>query len=993
MLEAQAHAAAAPPERLQIALLGPPTLTWDGQAVPIPRRQARALLYRLAAAPQPLPRDLVSFLLWPDCSQAEARRNLSVVTSQLRRALPASDLLITVNDAVGLYQDVVAVDVARLAAVTHTTPRPAQLDGLAAATALYRGPFLDGFALPDSPEFETWMAQERQHWERRYLDLLTQLIAGYAAAEAYAPAIVAAQRALTVDPLVEELYRWLMVLYAAQGDRSSALRQFEQCVLTMERDLGVEPLPETRAVYDAVRAGDTSLGLLLGTAGHPAHDVAAGPPPRTTRDVAVGPVTFPALPASPTPLVGRQAELAALGALLGDPQVRLLTLTGPGGSGKTRLAMHVAQEYVGQFPDGVVFIPLASLRDPARLLDVVAQACDLHGRGQPSLMDTLRTALAGRRVLVVLDNVEHLLPAAPLLADLLTALPDLRLLVTGRSRLHLSGEHVFPVPPLKLPDLARLPSLETLASIPSVALLLARTRALSPGFQLTEANAADLATLCVRLDGLPLAIELAAARLKLLSPAALLRRLEHRLTMLDNGPRDLPDRQRTLWATIDWSYQLLDRAVQCLFEQLAVFAGGWTLAAAEEVCALDNRPHSVLHALETLLDTSLVVVETGEGGEPRFAMLETIRTYGLERLQERGEMPVVQRRHALTFAAFVARQAPERYGGELERSLRELDSDYPNIRAALGWMIAAGEHAHAAGMAAELAEYWDRRGLTAEGQAWMEQLLPVTSALGQPLRSRLQAEAAFLTYRAGAFHETVNLAELARVEADAAPEALVMACNSAALAAQALGDQSTARASFGEALALAERAGLGNYVAGVQLNLGVLELIEGRFAQAEQWLWTSHARAEQLALPRLQGIALIALGAVAVLRSDGLAASARLSGGLELLRRVQETTFLLYGLLGCAALAILRGEALRAAALYSAGTSQARRQGLTFTLPLLQIVERPLAEARGQGNPGAFDTAEADGGTWSLADAVERALVWLRTAAPADSAAAAPAHA
>jgi hypothetical protein len=219
-----------------------------------------------------------------------------------------------------------------------------------------------------------------------------------------------------------------------------------------------------------------------------------------------------------------------------------------------------------------------------------------------------------------------------------------------------------------------------------------------------------------------------------------------------------------------------------------------------------------------------------------------------------------------------------------------------------------------------------------------------------------------------------------------------MASNSAALAAEALGDRSAARASFGEALALAERAGLGNYVAGVQLNLGVLELIEGRFVQAEQWLWTCHSRAEQRALPRLQGIALIALGAVAVLSSDEPAAAARLRDGLELLPRVQETTFVLYGLLGCATLAILRGEPFRAAALYGAGTSLAQRQGLTFTLPLLQIVERRLAEARGQGNPAAFDTAEAEGGMWSLADAIERALAWLHAQAPAGSTAASPAH-
>jgi hypothetical protein len=310
----------------------------------------------------------------------------------------------------------------------------------------------------------------------------------------------------------------------------------------------------------------------------------------------------------------------------------------------------------------------------------------------------------------------------------------------------------------------------------------------------------------------------------------------------------------------------------------------------------------------------------------------------------------------------------------------------------LGWAIAAGEHALAAGMAAELAEYWDRRGQSAEGQAWMERLLPLAPALGQPLRSRLQADAAFLAYRTGAFRAAVGLAERVQAEADSAPEALVMACNSAALAAQILGDQSTAHAAFCEALALAERAGLSNHIVGMQLNLGVLELIEGRLARAEQWLWISHAQAEQLGLPRLQGIALIALGFVAVLSGNG-AAAARLRDGLELLQRVEERTFLVYGLLACAALAILRGEPLRAAALYGAGTSLARRQGLAVTLPLLQIVQSRLAEARAQGGPAAFDAAEADGGALTLADAVARALAWLHTEVPAASAAATHAHA
>src|SRR5262245_10850197 len=611
------------------------------------RRQARALLYRIAAAAQPVPREQLAFLLWPDIPNAAARRNLTVLLNQIRRALPSSDLLVTVSDAIGLDHEATETDTATLAVLIPQAIGAGRLDLLADALRRYRGPFLDGFALPDSAEFEAWASQERPIWERRYLDALAVLVEGYAGAGAYQAAVDAAQRYLATDELAEDMHRRLIELYGAAGDRVAAMRQFERCVVVLERELGVDPLPETRAAYEAVRDGRLGGKETRRQGDKESEGQKLSPSPRLPLSPS------PPLPAPPNPLIGRADEVAAACAMLQLADVRILTLCGPGGSGKTRLALQVAWEVREQFADGVVFVPLAPIHDANQIVDAIAQACGLHATGAVALGDELRSYLREKQLLLVLDNFEHLLSAAVTVADLSAAAPGLRILATSRSVLNLSGERILPVLPLPLPDLAQLPPPPNLAAQPAVALLLARARAHTPAFQLNAANAADLAAICAHLDGLPLAIELAAARLKALSPQALLKRLDHRLSVLDRGPRDLPDRQRTLRAAIEWSYRLLDLYVQRLFEQLAVFAGGWTLEAAEAICGgwrtedggwdgaepspIPDPPSLILDGLQTLLDSHLVMLEPETPDQPRFGMLETIREYALELLRARGD--------------------------------------------------------------------------------------------------------------------------------------------------------------------------------------------------------------------------------------------------------------------------------------------------------------------------------------------------------------------
>jgi predicted ATPase/DNA-binding CsgD family transcriptional regulator len=420
------------------------------------------------------------------------------------------------------------------------------------------------------------------------------------------------------------------------------------------------------------------------------------------------------LPTPMTSFVGREREVTAVAALLRDPGVRLVTLTGPGGVGKTRLALAVATMLADGFPDGVVFVPLASIRDPGLVLPTIARVLGIREGGDRSVFDRLKEALAGRRLLLVLDNLEQVNAAAPLIAAALDECRGLSVLATSRSALSISGEREFPVPPLSLGR----------GDSEAVQLFVERARAARPGFALTEANALPVGEVCRRLDGLPLAIELAAARSKMLSPAALLSRLDHGLPTLSAGPADQPARQRTMREAIAWSYELLRPEERVLFRRLAVFAGGFSLEAAEAVSEDDSTATGdLLEGVAGLVNQSLLRrLDGGEGDvEPRFGMLETVREFALERLAASGEEEAIRRRHAAWCQELVERGHPTGFAGMPgEDWLDKIEAEIDNVRAALAWLNRAGDAIGLLRLAWWLRWFWWIRSHRTEGRSWVE---------------------------------------------------------------------------------------------------------------------------------------------------------------------------------------------------------------------------------------------------------------------------------
>jgi len=598
------------------------------------------------------------------------------------------------------------------------------------------------------------------------------------------------------------------------------------------------------------------------------------------------------LPTSLTRFIGRRRELAQACTLLQREEVRLVTLTGPGGTGKTRLALEVARGLVRAFPDGVVFVGLAAVQDPGLVLPTIAQALGIReAPGQPPL-ENLAAQVGDRRLLLVLDNFEQVLPAAAMVVELLVACPRLRVLVTSRAALRVSGEHTFAVPPLSLPDPGSSESPDV-ASSEAVTLFVERARAVDPSFAVTDANSPLLVEICRRLDGLPLAIELAAARARLLSPQTLLSRLERRLQVLKGGARDLPARQQTLRATLDWSYDLLEPDERTLFARLAVFAGGCTLEAAEAVCDLEDDL-DVLAGLEALVDKNLLQPREGPDGDRRVVLLETVREYGLERLAERGETDAVAGRHAGYYLALAEQAEPELLGPQQGAWFARLEADLDNFRAVLDWSLAHQQPEVIVRLAAPALMFLWVRGLLSEGRRWVDAALEHRHLLSRPALAKALFVRSFLSLRSG-------------------------------------GDDRQAERQLGESLSLFQELEDSEWTVAALSMLGQAAERAGQLDRAVRLHTQAVTLARDGASDWHQAMALVNLGLSLLKNNEPTRAQAPLDGSLTRFRAVEDPDGIATALSGLAMVALGHGDPNRASSLLEEALTPARTIGAVRT--------------------------------------------------------------
>jgi predicted ATPase len=559
------------------------------------------------------------------------------------------------------------------------------------------------------------------------------------------------------------------------------------------------------------------------------------------------------LPAQVTSFVGREAEITAVTELLEREQVRLITLTGPGGTGKTRLCLQIAANSLNQYKDGVFFVSLAEARDPTMVVSKIAEQLGIREGGSQSLLESVRSFLRDKRMLLLLDNFEQVLEAAPMISGLLESTPQLSVLATSRALLNVRGEHEFQVPTLQLPEPSSDKATEQLVSCESVRMFVERAKAINPRFELDSMTGPVIAEICRRLDGLPLAIELAAARVKMLSPEGLLGMLSSRLKMLTGGGRDLPERQQTLHNTLEWSVQLLNQQDQTLFARLGVFMGGFTLESAQEVCRLDNNNGiDIFQGIETLLNNSLLQVGQLDSFQPRFRMLETIREFAQERLAESGELEVIQRKHAQYFINRMNEVSPRLSTHEADRELAWVEAEHDNLRAVLAccfndeYLIEL-----APWLVVSMNWPWYRRGFLSEGRDWANRLLRSSIAQGHTLAR------CYALWSSGAM-------------------------------AMWQGDLNNALSLLEEAVGLSRLLESPMAVAVTLLFLGTTEVNRGKDKIALQYLQEALELYEQLAMPWYVAITLVHMGNATLGMGDLTNARAYLDKALPISQNIGE---------------------------------------------------------------------------------------------------------
>ncbi|HEX2739681.1 MAG TPA: helix-turn-helix domain-containing protein [Rubrobacter sp.] len=734
-----------------------------------------------------------------------------------------------------------------------------------------------------------------------------------------------------------------------------------KAVSALERGERKRPYPHTvRSLAEALQLSEQERTVL--TEAVPSRD---GDSP----EAAVTPMST--LPSSLTPLLGREREVEEIDKLLRRAAVRLLTLTGPGGIGKTRLVTEVARMADGDFPDGVAFVALAPLGDAALVMPTVSQVLGLREVAGVHPIESLRQHLREKTFLLVLDNFEHVAEAAPEVVDLLGSCPNLSVLVTSRAPLRVRGEREYSVSSLAVPDPTRLPEADEVARTPAAELFVERAEEASPSFELTEANAASVAAICWRLDGLPLALELAAAQTRFLGPTALLSRLDRALEA--GGARDLPERQRTMRSTLDWSHDLLHEPEKELFRRLSAFAGGFTLETAEDVGAAGSvEAEDVFVLLGNLVEQSLVVVETTLEGRTRYRMLEPVRQYALERLRESGEADEARKRHVRHFLALAEQAEPHIKGLDQATWLDRLETENDNLRAAIGWSIETGDAQSASRFGWVLSMYWVMRSRHSEGRLWMEQTV-ARNDLPDETRAKALWALAACVYGSGDDERLMAISEegvaVSRRVRDARAEAYLVGMGG--FAALQLGDLDRATRDLEESLRLDRELGDDWAAAHILTHLAVVPFRQGNFprvaAYAEEALELTERTGDRLAA----NIALYLLAQSALASGEHEQARVYFRDALVLTFEVSDLTNAAYCLQGLAAVAEAQGEPSRAATLLGAAEALLEAVGTHHYAQMdHELYDRVADAARERLGEPAWTSARREGRAMSFDEVV-----------------------
>jgi predicted ATPase/DNA-binding SARP family transcriptional activator len=868
--------------RLTISLLGPFHVTLGSYAVTqFAYDKVRALLaYLVVEADRPHQREVLAELLWPDQPAATARHSLSQALTKLRQAIgdrgATPPYLLTSRDTVrfnGASEHTTDI-AAFIALIDACTQHPHQqretctpcIQRLEQAVELYCGEFLAQFTLSDSAAFEEWLLLRREWLQQRALDALAWLTDAYEQHEAYERASQYARRQIALDPWREDAYRQLMRISASSGQRPAALRQYEQVRRVLLDELGVEPDVATTALYERIRAGEYGSKAAQAQGGKDGDERADAP--ARWRQAPASPVVRHNLPPATTPFVGRDQELAEIAALLNNPDCRLITVVGPGGIGKTRLSQQVARARIDAFAHGVWFVPLAPLRAVDQLVTTIADALQLPLFGHGNPLDDLRHYLHDKQMLLVLDNVEHLLDGVSILADLLESAPDIKLLVTSRERLNLQSEWVYAVEGLGVPEVDVSFPIEKYSA---VQLFVQSARRVSSQFELHADELRCIGHICRLVDGMPLAIELAAAWVVVLPCREIAQEIARNLDFLATSLRDLPERHRSVRAVFDHSWNLLTERDRGVFRKLSVFRGGFNRGAAEQVA------DGSVSVLAVLVAKSLLH-RTPAG---RYEIHELLRQYGETKLREQPDQDRQTRdRHAAAYMQFLVQRESRLRGRDQQVALQEIAEDMDNIRAAWSWTVECCDLNSIAQSIDSLWYYFASRGnardaqlLYDEAASRLERMNDLTRA-GADERDRLLGKLytglATWHYRLGDFTHARwllehNMGLLRRLDAQ---RELGFALHHLAATVHLQGAYRDEQQLLQESIALSEAAG-DHWLTGYSLNdLGLCTHILGHADQARSLCQESLTIFE--ALDDLRGIAfaLDNLGVIAAIQDD-----------------------------------------------------------------------------------------------------------------------------